>query len=403
MVHCLICNELLLKEQTLELGSLAICNQFEKQPVAQKLLHLLSLTECPSCHLVQLTEFPAAVMIRPRQSWIRYNEPSAHLDTVVEQLMSFFPAQQAYSAMGVGPFDHPLLERLKQSGVTYKQLDVMSYLPEDAGQYPYLESIQAVLRNAALKELASLQGRSYFVSCRYLLEHSHAPIESLQSLGHLLTEDGLLLIEVPDSSKFLVARDYSFIWEEHICYFTEDTFKACAQRAGYDVIQFTRYPGALEDLLVFVLRVAKHPFEQDLAPRNLTNSATFTRYKADFANIRTQYGTALQTISESGNKIAIFGAGHQSIMFINALGLSKFISYAIDDAPEKTGYFIPGTSIPIVLSDHLLSDTSINVCLLGVGPQIEAKIRHKCAGFLDRGGRMYSIFPGAGRATLVDA
>jgi len=89
-------------------------------------------------------------------------------------------------------------------------------------------------------------------------------------------------------------------------------------------------------------------------------------------------------------------------MFINALGLAQQISYAIDDAPEKIGYLIPGTSIPIVPSEHLARDPSIEVCLLGVGPNIEEKIRSKCASYLNRGGRMYTIFPGAGSATIMD-
>jgi hypothetical protein len=130
------------------------------------------------------------------------------------------------------------------------------------------------------------------VSCRYLLEHSHDPVASLQGLGHLMADNGLLLIEVPDSSKFLSAMDYSFIWEEHICYFTEDTFRACALKAGYEIVQFTRYPGELEDALVFVLRAAKHLPAQKAVKRNRKNSDTFIRFQTGFENVRQQYRSA---------------------------------------------------------------------------------------------------------------
>ena len=282
------------------------------------------------------------------------------------------------------------------------RLDLSARLPQEPARYPYLESIQALLQPDVLAELALAQGTAHIVSCRYLLEHSHDPVASLQGLGHLMDDDGLLLLEVPDSSKFLSAIDYSFIWEEHICYFTEDTFSACALRAGYDIVQFSRYPGVLEDALVFVLRVARHLPGQKAVNRIRKNSDTFIRYQAGFENVRQQYRGALQVIAAHGKKVAIFGAGHQSIMFVNALGLTSQISYAIDDAPEKIGYLIPGTSIPIVPSEHLASDLSIDVCLLGVGPNIEGKIRSKCASYLNRGGRMFTIFPGAGSATIVD-
>ena len=364
--------------------------------------HPLSITECAVCNLVQLSQYPPLDFVRPRLPWIRYNEPFAHLDAAVEQLETLVPAGQARVAIGVGPFDAPLLERIAQCGFTCKQLDLFLRLPQEPAIYPYLESIQALLRPDVLAELASIQGASQIVSCRYLLEHSHDPVASLQGLGHLMTHDGLLLIEIPDSSKFLSAQDYSFIWEEHICYFTEHTFRTCALRAGYEIVQFTRYSGTLEDALIFVLRAVRHSPAQKAIHRIGRNSNTFIRYQAGFEKVRQQYRSALQSISARGEKVAIFGAGHQSIMFVNALGLARQISYAIDDAPEKIGYMIPGTSIPIVPSEHLMRDLSIAVCLLGVGPNVEVKIRSKCASYLNRGGRMYTIFPGAGRSTLVD-
>jgi hypothetical protein len=151
-----------------------------------------------------------------------------------------------------------------------------------------------------------------------------------------------------------------------------------------------------------VLRAARHLPVSKAAKRTRKNSDTFIRYQAGFEKIRQQYRSALQIVTSRGKKVALFGAGHQSIMFINALGLAHFISYAIDDAPEKIGYLIPGTSIPIVPSERLADDPLIEVCLLGVGINIELKIRSKFATYLNRGGRMYTIFPSASSATIID-
>lgn len=326
------------------------------------------------------------------------------MDAATAMLKKLFPAEQAHVAMGIGPFDAPLLDQVTQWGFNCIKLDLYAHLTYTPARYPYLESIQALLRPDVLAELASAQGTANLVICRYLLEHSNDPVASLKGLGHLMVKDGLLFIEVPDSSKFLSLLDYSFIWEEHICYFTEDTFRACALKAGYEIVQFTRFPGALEDALVFVLRATQQLNCKRTVALNRKNSDTFIRYQAEFDNVKQKYRSALQAFSGGGKKkVAIFGAGHHSIMFVNALGLAQQISYAIDDAPEKIGYLIPGTSIPIVPSEHLLLDPSIDVCLLGVGPNIEKKIRSKCARYLNRGGRIYTIFPGAGSVTILDA
>jgi hypothetical protein len=393
----------MLAAPTLALGRLVACNQFEKNASANAETHALSISECAACNLVQLSEYPPLEYVRPRLPWIRYNEPSAHLDAVVERLNASFSADRIGSAMGVGPFDEPLIERMAQRGFTPMQLELSARLPREPARYPYLESIQAMLRSDVLAGLAAVQGTSQLVSCRYLLEHSHDPVGCLQGLGQLMAAGGMLLVEVPDSSKFLSRMDYSFIWEEHICYFTERTLRACVQKAGYDVVHFSRFPGALEDALVCVLRVASPLSVQtkSVGP-DLENQDTFARYKTGFDDARQKYHSTLHAIAAKGQKVVIFGAGHQSIMFVNALGLAKQIAYAIDDAPEKIGYLLPGTAIPIVPSDALERDPSIGVCLLGVGPHIEQKIRSKCAGFLNRGGRMYTIFPGAGSTTFVE-
>ena len=399
---CLVCGEPLHSGATLSLGSLMVCNQFEKKAHAVARAHALAMTECAACHLVQLSKYPPADVVRPSVPWIRYNEPFVHLDAVVEQMQAFLPSTQGHMAAGVGPFDAPLLERLAQCGLATHPLDLSACLPRVPGRYPYLESIQALLRPESLAELASVQGRAKLVSCRYLLEHSHDPVASLKGLGHLMTPDGLLFIEIPDSSKFFSARDYSFIWEEHICYFSEESFSECAQRAGYEIVQFNRCPGALEDALVFVLRVANSESRPTPEKPKRGNTQVFLNYQAGFAEVRQRYLDAVQAIAAAGRKVAIFGAGHQSIMFVNALGLAPHIAYAIDDAPEKLGYLLPGTSIPIVSSEILQIDPSIDVCLLGVGPSGAERVRNSNAAYLARGGRMYTIFPGAGGAALVD-
>ena len=111
------------------------------------------------------------------------------------------------------------------------------------GRYPYLESWQASLNARRLTEIAARRGNFDIVSCRYIIEHSPEPVVALAALKSLLNRDGLLLIEVPDSSTFLAARDYCFLWEEHSCYFVEETLGRLAETAGFRVRRRSGPPG----------------------------------------------------------------------------------------------------------------------------------------------------------------
>jgi hypothetical protein len=172
--------------------------------------------------------------------------------------------------------------------------------------------------------------------------------------------------------------------------------------AGYDVAHFFLFPGLLEDALIFILRPQLLLNKENIQISVKKSQDIFLRYRIGFDEFRRKYHSALDRITSAGSKVAIFGAGHQSIMFINALGLERFISCVIDDAPEKFGYLVPGTAIEIVSSERLLIDYSIDICLLAVNPIIEEKIKAKYATYMDRGGKMFSIFPGAGSVTLID-
>ena len=192
----------------------------------------LDIVECETCQLIQLREAPPIDALVPQLPWIRYREPEGHLDALVEALLAFRP--EARTALGTGPFEQPLLSRLAARGLATAALELDAAPAE--GRYPYLESWQASLNAPHLADIAARRGTFDVVSCRYIVEHSPDPVAALIALKSLLGPDGLLLIEVPDSSKFLAARDYCFLWEEHSCYFVEDTLRRLAERAGYRVV-----------------------------------------------------------------------------------------------------------------------------------------------------------------------
>jgi SAM-dependent methyltransferase len=396
---CRLCGSAL-SGPRLEMGALPASNRFLTRSGPWD-LHPLVVAECRACGLVQLAIHPPAAFVLPRVPWIRYGEPDGHLDDLVDRILpTLSPATTR--AFGVAPFDLPLLQRLERRGITAVQLDLLSNTPDEApaASYPYLETLQARLRPGVLSAIGRQRGAADLVVCRYLLEHCHDPVTALLGLRHLVRPGGSVLIEVPDSTKFLSRNDYSFIWEEHISYFTESTLIKMAVHAGFEVASVSRYEGPLEDALVACLR----PLVTGTCASAVgaQTAGLFAHYCDSFVSVRRAYLARLNTIRASGEKVALFGIGHQAVMFANALGLQQHISIVADDDPNKLGWFAPSSLTPIVGSDAILADETVKVCLLAVNPRVEAKIRGRFSRFVDRGGRFYSIFPGNKTATLAE-
>src|SRR5262249_24605908 len=152
----------------------------------------------------------------------------AHLNDMVGRLLDLRP--EARTALGAGPFEQPLLSRLAARGLATSEIEPGFAATE--GRHPYLESWQAALSATRLSGIAARTGKFDLVSCRYIIEHSAAPVAALGALKQLLAKSGLVVLEVPDSSKFLTARDYCFLWEEHSCYFVEETLRKMVEIAG---------------------------------------------------------------------------------------------------------------------------------------------------------------------------
>jgi len=381
----------------LDLDGLPACNRFLAVHAAPE-THPLVMTECLSCDLIQLAVHPPVEFVVPRVPWVRYREPDAHLDDVAGKLRVFLPMTQP-RVMGIGPFDGPLLERFRRFGARTVQLDLLATdrTQSPLGRYPYLETLQAMLRPTDLAKSAVDFGTADLVACRYLVEHSHDPVATLIGLRHLLAMGGRLVLEVPDSEKFLSRTDYSFVWEEHVSYFSQDTLGRLARSAGYDVVEMLRYEGPLEDALIALLETSPMRRVRDPENRGTVRSPSglFGRYRANFVDVRDSWHTQLARAAAGGRKVALFGIGHQAVMFLNALGLQKYVSLLVDDEPNKQGYFAPGALSPVVSSATLIGDLEVGTCLLAVSPTVENAVKRKLAGLLDRGVQMYSIFAGA--------
>ena len=60
---------------------------------------------------------------------------------------------------------------------------------------------------------------------RHYLEHFYEPSKMISMLKNMLTDNGTLYIEVPDTKRFINRGNPLFMWEEHKVYFTSETLK----------------------------------------------------------------------------------------------------------------------------------------------------------------------------------
>lgn len=390
MKPCLVCRRAAVRE-FINFGDLPICHHFfdASEPEGT---HPAALGQCEVCATVQMMEpIPPAKLV-PRFDWITYNEPEAHLDAMVEMLRGL-PGINARSAIaGMTYKEDTTLRRFRERGYPHTwRADPAADLgikDPKAG----IETVQNVIEPSLTEQLHAKHGVPDLVIVRHMLEHTHDPARFLETFRRLVAPGGYVVFEVPDCERAFDLLDYTTLWEDHSLYFVALTFLATLKSNGFSVERFERYRAAYENCLVAVVSVDATaepalPSEEQLK----TEHQRALGFARGFAERRAAVKALLAEWRRRG-KVAMFGAGHQSAMFINLLGVADLLEFVVDDHPRKCGLQMPGSRLPIVGSEALLRD-DIKLCLSSLGAESEKKVIQKQEEFLKRGGTFASIFP----------
>lgn len=391
MNSCCVCRQPV--ELLLDFGPQPLCNRYLTEPSTAEVRHPLRLGQCAACGLLQLIEPVAATVVKPSAP-IWYREPEGHLDQVAEVITALPGWSPDVWMCGVTSKDASLIDRLRQRGCANAQcLDATrdwGVRDPAAG----VETLQERIRAGVLDNRAEHLGRYQVVIARHILEHAHSPSCFVEGLRSLLAAGGYLIFEVPDVTRSLSTGDFSTLWEEHVMYFTRNTFSAVLQRLGCAVPAIHTFPFACEDLLIGVTQVAERDPDPLLIGILEEQRAAARRFASLLPAARSDWRQMLERERAAGRPVAMLGAGHLAIVFINLLELQGLVDFVVDDDPSKCGRYLPGARVPICGADALYTQP-VRLCLMSVNPANADSVRRRHQRFVDSGGRFVSIFPGS--------
>lgn len=378
-------------------GRQPVCNRFLSTPSEDEFYFPFVLAQCSKDGLLQLAQSWPSEELRPRLPWISYQEPEPHLDDVVDRIVRLPGVTRDTLIAGLSYKDYSVLDRLKRKGFRSIWKVSLSELGLDvpgAG----MESIQQVLTPAMGKSLRAARGAPGVIVVRHLIEHANSVgtvLNALQSWGGPAAH---FVFEVPDSEETFRQLDVSTLWEEHVSYFTEFTLGRAFAPHGLDLLEVVRYPYTLEDCLVALVTNRAPAGLPGADPDALAAElALGSAFRDGLGDLASRCQRELEKICEKGKTIALLGAGHRAVTFLNLLGLKDKLACVIDDDPRKAGLFMPGSRLPILPSSHLLKMRPA-LCLLAAAPDNEAAVLKRNEAYLTAGGRMVSIYPRSSRA-----
>ena len=350
-MDCRLCGNPLNSIESLQIPNFPSVVQYFPKTVADSLnlKAVLFVNRCKYCNLVQLMNNPVWYY----KEVIRSNSVSEEMRSFRSKQFRSFLAEfdlTNKSILEVGCGQGENLEILaaiepRVHGIEYAQLAVETCISKGLSVQKCFMDTSSRIDHAPFDAFFSFN----------VLEHIPDPRKWLRAVHGSLNENAFGLIEVPN---FTLIEDNNLITEfmgDHLTYFTEETFRHILEVSGFRVIRIESY------------------FSQYVLSATVTKSTSFShenysQYLCHTQEILNEFKSRFRE-----GEIAIWGAGHQSLAYINLFGLESIAKYVIDSAPFKQESFVPGTSLPIVSPETFFRDTYVK-CILVIAAGYNSEI-----------------------------
>jgi len=314
----------------------------------------LEIQQCSRCALVQLSNEPVPYF----REVIRSSAFSKEMKTFREHQFKLFVenfslANKKVIEIGCGKGEYLSLMKefkIKAYGLEFAEDSVNACIKSGLNVFKlYLEDEAVVINESPFDAFFILN----------FFEHVPDPNTMLSGIYNNLSDDGIGLVEVPNFDMMLNNNLFSEFIGDHLFYFTKETLINTLSQNGFEVLSCAE---VWYDYII--------------------SAVVKKRKKTDVSGFLSQQEKITQDIKKyisQFNKVAVWGAGHQSFAILSLCELSGEIEYIIDDATFKQNKFSPATHIPILSSDALLNQPveAILVMAASYSDEVYLKIRNK--------------------------
>lgn len=186
----------------------------------------------------------------------------------------------------------------------------------------------------------------------HVMEHFRWPVESVMKMSEIITDEGKVIIEVPNFSNISVTKPYYAVFHQHQSMFTEQSLNTLFAQGGFLREALIR----ADDVLLAVYTKSK----------SITNKIFSFNGLNALGHYRSQLDYVANKIKQSDfytkeMRLGIYGGGGSSMLMLSHFPfLKERVHMAFDRDTEKTDKYIPGTKIAVSLPEDLHTTKNIN-------------------------------------------
>jgi hypothetical protein len=358
-----------LKHTMIDLGYAPPSNAYlaKSQLNAPEIYYPLRVRVCNHCWLVQTEDYAQAdQMFDENYAYFSSTSVSwlAHAKDYCDEMTKRLVLNDRSLVVELASNDGYLLKNFLASGVPCLGIEPTKSTATAAVSLG-IPVVQEFFSLSLAQRLASKNQKADLILGNNVYAHVPDINDFTAGIKALLKQSGTVTLEFPHLMNLMQLRQIDTIYHEHFSYLSLTAVKGIFERSGlrvWHVETLTTHGGSLR---VFGChqddtRPDTPEAEQVLAKERdfgLDSVETYLSFQSKVIGIKLDVMNFLVEQKRLGKKVAAYGAAAKGNTLLNYCGIhADLIDYVCDAATAKQNHLMPGSHIPIVHPDHLISD-----------------------------------------------
>ena len=207
--------------------------------------------------------------------------------------------------------------------------------------------------------------------------------EFVCAVKEVLSPNGVLIIESSYLLDMMNNMVFDFIYHEHLSYFSIQPLIIFFKKFGMHLIRIQRIDTKGGSLRYFWARENSKWEIDESVEKMLANEIEIIQKNDVFYNFKNKINSVKEQMinfldQHKGEMIVGYGASATSTTLISHFGLDKYLTYLVDDNPDKINTFSPGYHIPVFGSEKIKNSEPKVIIILAwrLKDEIIKKISH---------------------------
>lgn len=220
-----------------------------------------------------------------------------------------------------------------------------------------IKTVNKFFNSATANEILHEYGPARAVVGNNVLAHVDNPKDFLTGCKSLLSDDGLVIIEVPYLKEFVELGEFDTVYHEHLCYFSVTSLMRLCEAVDLAIVRVDRVAVHGGSVRIYAGKQEKHlnhsdrvvALAEDEQTSGLASFDTFERFADKARNTREKLTSLLKRLKAEGKSIAAYGAPAKGNTLLNYCGIdTALLNFTVDKNSLKVGLFTPGAHLPVL-------------------------------------------------------